>query len=303
MNSLTISNFTAYSPATTDAAIVLFDTETYALTLTNLQVINFDSYTQDLYPIGFMCYASPNIQNATFTNINVNSFNLDNTTYDYVPRNGGFYMQQQASGTVSGSPFTYSFTNITFTNLYGREGGAYYISAKSTVTTYESITISLTNINVLNSFAIEAGLVYIVSGEYNIEIIDSTFQSNTGLTAEADLRILECSSIVVNNTNFYYSVSNEKNPKSGGQMIALIMDARLRFSVKFNSVTVQCSNTAYDETTYKSYLTTASTSLSSSPPIYLGPGKLITTSCSFSQCVYSQYGGVIYGGSFSVSFQ
>jgi hypothetical protein len=302
MDSLTISNFTAYSPESTEAAIVLFDTETYALTLTNLQVTNYDSYSTDLYAIGLKCYASPNIQNATFTNINVNSYNLDTSTHIYVPNNGGFYIQQQAAGTVTGSPFTYSFTNITFTNLYGSEGGAYYISALAAVTNYESITISLTDINVLNSFAIDNGLIFIVSGEYSIEIIDSTFQSNTGITSEADLRIMECSSIVVNNTNFYYSVSNEKHPKSAGQMIAIIMDAKLEFEVEFNSVTVQCSSTVFDESTYQGYISTASTSLTSSPPIYLGPGKLKTTSCTFSQCAYSQYGGVIYGGSSSVSF-
>mmetsp|Transcript_42050 Transcript_42050/g.48767 ORF Transcript_42050/g.48767 Transcript_42050/m.48767 type:complete len:250 (-) Transcript_42050:2913-3662(-) len=225
-------------------------------------------------------YGSLTITNGTVSNVNVNAYNLETSSYSYVGSNGGVFSFLSVTKNNSLASFAYTVTNITFTKLYGTKGSAFYFGTESTGSQTHEVSVALSTITVQNCYSYTNGVVAFVSGGQNVTITGSTFSSNTGVNGEADMKIASVGSLTVSNTTFTLFTSS--GGSSDGSSVTFGMSTPFAFTVQFTSVIVKCSNIAFDDTTYKGYLANSATALAASAPINIDLGKLTTSSCTFS---------------------
>ena len=252
IDSSKLSNITQYCPAQQIPIFLDLYDDCTAVTLTNFDFKDIDLVYGSEAMVKVRNYGSLNIQNGTVSNLNVNAFGYDSSTYTYVGRNGGVFSFYSVASS-SGSALTYTITNVTFNNLYGYEGAAIYFKTATGVVTARDNYITLSTWTFSNSHSYKSGLVYLHSGLQFVTITGSTFTSNVGVTWEADLYIVTSGSLEITSTMFtLFSAPN--SPR--GTSISFGMSSPFIFQVVLSSLTFKCSSDTFVTATYKNMRTT-----------------------------------------------
>ena len=240
-------------------------------------------------------YGTLAIINGKLSKINNNAYLFNSTDYSYVGSNGAIFTLNSVQQNSDYLNFTSSISNVTFDTIYSKEGGAFYFGSSTNIQNTQSNTITMSLIIIQNSFAYSKGLVYFSSGSQYVTITNSTFSSNTGIGGEADLYVNQFGSLEISSSLFTsFSFLNSKN--TTGQSITISMSSMSAapfLSFKLTSATFKWSLTAFDSTTYNSYLSDTVT-LTKASPIMFSSGILITAGCTFSNWFSSKNGGVMF---------
>ena len=295
IDKLTIKNITQYDPSATVALFSQFTNDWTDLTLSNFDIQLVDMIQAKTSMFVIQNYGILSIINGTVSKINNNAYLFNSTDYSYVGDNGAIFTLNSVQQNTVYSSFTSSISNVTFDTIYSREGGAFYFGSNSNIQNAQSNTITMSAITIQNSFAYSKGLVYFSSGSQYVTITSSTFSSNTGIGGEADLYVNQFGSLEISSSLFtLFSFTNTKN--TTGQSITISMSSKNAppfLSFKLTSVSFKWSSTAFDSTTYKTYISDKVT-LTKASPIMFYSGILITAGCTFSNWFSSKNGGVMY---------
>ena len=301
MDGLKVSNVSWYQPQNNVPIIMSISTAfTGTVNIINSQFTDIDRYTGTSAIFLFGSYATINFENATFTNMNINAHAIT-PNYDYVSGAGLFYITHLTENSNANN-INWVMKNVTIDNLKGVDGGAIFIDIESGVANTQYGELTFDTLVIRNSEGKESGLFLVQDGDFYIKMVGSTFESNNGIEAEADLNAKRWTDLEINSTSFLYSTTQDKNTNHGTS-ITIAQDQPFVFETKLNSVTLQCSSTAFDSATYISSLSSAvsGSGMDSTAPIYLGPGQLVTSSSTFKNCFTSINGGVISGLANTVS--
>ena len=290
MKGLAVSNISHYNPNTDIAMFIDIGNDLVKGVISNFTIQDVDLILGSTGMIRFKTSADLSVSDGVVTNLNTNSYLYDTDKYAYVGMNGGVFAIYSVSN-ISSSIAIQTFSNITFSNIISRKWGAFYFESESNVQTFQQTTVTLINLNFTFSYSYIYGVVWLESGNQNVHIIDSEFNSNTGVNGESDLRIIKTGGLEVNRTLFtlFQSTALENN----GQSITFTMNTPFVTNVKFNDILLKWTNNVYDTFAYRDYAFNYATYLLSSSPIVLYPGSLSIYGSEFADWINSKYGGII----------
>ena len=300
IDGLVVKNITQYEVPSLNPLILHIDKFNTNVNISNVEVSDVDIIASNHDLIKIASAVSVKLTNASFTNINVNGYNLDTKDYQYLSFQGAvFYIQQQAAlnQTVESK---YTFDNITIDTVFASEGGAFYMADETGTLLSEFLhqIINISTLTVKNSVCKVNGMIKTYYVQFEISIHNSLFQNNTGVDCEADLSISAMWSLDIYNSSFI-----------GSNTLSDIYARSMEFSLtdpysstpNLISVTVQWSTDPFTHENYLSLLEGRISNLNETPAIYLKSGSLYTKNCTFSNCFGSQNGGMLFLNSQSVS--
>lgn len=300
INGLTVTNVTQYEPTTAVAGIIELGEETLAATISNVVISNFDMIRGSSSLFVIKPYGTLQFSQSTFTDINKIAYNLDTSDFEYLPTSSGVFKIEQINEDGDYGAFDYLFSDVNMTGIYGKEGPSFYISMATGATSYHETSVTLNSIKISDSFSTTRGQITLMVTQVAFSMIDCTMQSNTGLDAEADLRIEGGLSVEINTTSILYPITLSDRSTTSGKSIAIIFVTTVTLVPQFNQLTLTCSEDPFDSGDFETKITTPGSSLIGPSTIYLGPGKIETNDCTFSLCSNSEYGGVLYATASSV---
>ena len=231
---LKITNVVHYHPGVKSSLLFNLRDDVASLSVKNFEVSDVDSILGSSGLFTMSNYGEATISDGSVTNFNKKAYELDSEEYLYVSTQGGVVtFEQIGAGTFSA--FKYSISDVVLSGIYAKAGGAFYLAATTGVTNGHPTEVILNRVTVKDSFSYTSGMFHAKSGSFTVEINESTFQSNTGIKGEADLRVEILGSLEVTSTTFSLFKSLDS---TNGLSITFVVP-KLTFDVTFTSVTVK----------------------------------------------------------------
>lgn len=287
---LTLNNITYYHPSDTIPPVMLLQDDISSFSMTDLNIDGFELPKAGMGMFHFKTYGDITVQGGTIQNVNEVTFNYDTSEYAYVPASGSVFELNSLLDNTDYDASTSSFSDLTFDTIHAKCGGSIKMGVESDATTSFDSTVLISNITFQNSISIDCGHILSDGNNHDITISNCTFQDNHGINAEADLDYASSYALTVSDTIFQRFTSTVDNIYA--QSISIYQRYPFANEVIFDSVTVKCSDTAFDADTYEE-LASDENNFELASPITMGPGNLKTISSTFSNCFSAKNGGVI----------
>ena len=280
MDGLTLTNITYYNPSDIIYPVMELTTDGYRFEMENTVVDGFDNIQGQKPLFKIISTSDVTVEGGIFSNINVNAYDYDTTGYSYLPQEGSIFSVDSFEYNDDYEAFEYSFSDMTFDNVYGLKGSVFYMSKDLLQTEFHPIEMEITNVTFQNMISVDNGVFYSLDNEHDITISNCTFQNNTGINGEADLYYQDSNSFTVSETTF--TESSTSATSSTGLSITINMPIPFAHEILFEDIAVRCSDTAFDADTYQSYLEDSDTYLNTYSPILISPGQVKTMGSTFS---------------------